>query len=316
MRQREREPDPSRGDVAPGFRQQPHHCEDPLVDARKLADDELAAQPLHLVGEALVQRRDQTRARVVPLRGTPSPRSARRTGAGARNATSSQPRRRGVVGLNEEIPGPEQLDSGLLADLQGRGRVRPSSSAAAKALCRRSTLSTRERPGAGMDHGQRDADSSARSSRHQATRQLELGVEQWDSVRGGHRSADYAPGSREQGEYERSSSWCATPGRASSARGNARPGRSSTSARRPAGRRRATARRRRRRTVEGGDPPRGSGHPSPGGRGSGAARARARVLGLPDRRTPAYGSLGVEPSISAGSSVKIPSPHRGRRRCR
>ena len=41
-----------------------------------------------------------------------------RTGAGARNATSVKPRRRSVVALNEEIPRPEQLDSGLLADLQ------------------------------------------------------------------------------------------------------------------------------------------------------------------------------------------------------
>lgn len=103
--QRERESDPSRGDVAPGLRQQPQDCEDPLIDARQPADDELAAQPLHLIGEALVQRRDEPRDTsrrseelVAEYRHTHRGRRAKRYVV--------KPRRRGVVALNERSPGP------------------------------------------------------------------------------------------------------------------------------------------------------------------------------------------------------------------
>jgi hypothetical protein len=50
---------PARRDVTPCLRQQPQDRQHALLDARKLADYELAAQALHLACHAVVERGDQ-----------------------------------------------------------------------------------------------------------------------------------------------------------------------------------------------------------------------------------------------------------------
>ena len=94
----------------------------------------------------------------------------------------------GGVSLPERgDPRPEQLDSGLLADLQAVNEY-------ALEQCRRERVVSSEhagdgqRPGAGLNHGQHDADQLGAFFGHESTRQLKLGVQQWDSVRGGHLS--------------------------------------------------------------------------------------------------------------------------------
>ena len=175
MREGHRDPDPARRDMTPRLRQQPQDREHSLLDARKLADDELAAQPLHLVADAVVQRWNQTGR-------TPCHREEvlAENGHGHRSGRAKddlfEPGGRLGFGLDQEVAGPEQLNSGLLADLDGVHGHAIEHAGGKRLMCSKDRFELK-RSLRHLDDRQRHCRKLRTFVRRQPARELEFGIE-------------------------------------------------------------------------------------------------------------------------------------------
>jgi hypothetical protein len=171
--------------MTPCLRQQPQDRQHSLLDARKLADHELTAQALHLVGQAVVERGDQVwraprrRQEVVSEDGH-GHRSGRAEG------DVLHPGGRTCARLNQDVAGTEQLDSGLRSNVDDVDRQAIEHTDGERFVGVQDRLE-RKRSLCHLDHGQRDRGKLHTFVRRKPTRELEFGIEETDSMCGSHR---------------------------------------------------------------------------------------------------------------------------------